>query len=220
MEFRDDVCLSLGKVDFNTALSLIHEVPLVELRLDLLSFTDEEYKQLYSTGKNILATCRSLDSEVVEFYISRAIWQGCRFIDIGHDIPNKVKTRLLRLISSHSCRWIASYHNFVETPNSKELQRVYRKLYRMNPTYIKIATMCNSSDDMLSIFSLYQNTPKAIAFGMGERGKVSRLMAPVLGAPFTFASLDGRETASGQLPYETVVLFLNTYSHGNIQRNL
>jgi 3-dehydroquinate dehydratase len=35
---------------------------------------------------------------------------------------------------------------------------------------------------------------------MGENGKISRLLAPLFGAFFTFASLEkGSETASGQI---------------------
>ena len=35
---------------------------------------------------------------------------------------------------------------------------------------------------------------------MGEQGKVSRLLSPMFGAFFTFASLDqGNETAAGQM---------------------
>ena len=41
-----------------------------------------------------------------------------------------------------------------------------------------------------------------VVLGMGEMGKITRIMAPFLGAEFTFAAMDeGKETAPGQIPY-------------------
>ncbi len=41
--------------------------------------------------------------------------------------------------------------------------------------------------------------------GMGKDGRITRIAAPLLGAPFTYASLDNtRETASGQLDSRTL----------------
>jgi 3-dehydroquinate dehydratase-1 len=40
---------------------------------------------------------------------------------------------------------------------------------------------------------------------MGKDGRITRIAAPLLGAPFTYASLDNtRETASGQLDSRTL----------------
>jgi 3-dehydroquinate dehydratase type I len=38
-----------------------------------------------------------------------------------------------------------------------------------------------------------------VCFCMGEKGKVSRLLSPMFGAYFTFASLEGDSTAPGQM---------------------
>ena len=36
--------------------------------------------------------------------------------------------------------------------------------------------------------------------GMGKKGRITRVVAPLVGSPFTFASLiEGRETAEGQI---------------------
>ena len=41
---------------------------------------------------------------------------------------------------------------------------------------------------------------KIIVIGMGEKGKITRIVAPLLGSPFTYASLkEGKETAEGQI---------------------
>jgi 3-dehydroquinate dehydratase type I len=59
-------------------------------------------------------------------------------------------------------------------------------------------------EDNLNILKLIGYAKKAnqkiIAHCMGEKGKISRIMAPFFGAYMTFASLDkGAESAPGQL---------------------
>ena len=46
---------------------------------------------------------------------------------------------------------------------------------------------------------------KIIAFCMGEQGKISRVMAPLLGSYLTYASLNkGEESAPGQLTVKEI----------------
>jgi 3-dehydroquinate dehydratase-1 len=47
--------------------------------------------------------------------------------------------------------------------------------------------------------SLYNSDKTIIALGMGNLGKITRIAAPFLGAPFTYAYPTGRKrTAEGQ----------------------
>ena len=49
---------------------------------------------------------------------------------------------------------------------------------------------------------MYDLPGKKVVIGMGEMGRITRIMAPYLGAEFTFASpTHGGETAPGQLNY-------------------
>ncbi|HLE19302.1 MAG TPA: type I 3-dehydroquinate dehydratase, partial [Syntrophales bacterium] len=65
-------------------------------------------------------------------------------------------------------------------------------------------TMACSPEDNLTVLSLIpyagRRNREIIAFCMGEQGRISRVMAALLGAFFTFASLKrGAESAAGQL---------------------
>jgi 3-dehydroquinate dehydratase type I len=52
----------------------------------------------------------------------------------------------------------------------------------------------------LNFTSATSSKTKVVCFCMGELGKVSRLLSPLFGGFFTFASLErGNETASGQI---------------------
>jgi len=61
-----------------------------------------------------------------------------------------------------------------------------------------------SWEDNLTILSLLpfakERRQKIVAFCMGEKGKISRVISPFLGAAWTYASLDkDRASAPGQL---------------------
>ncbi|NIS60800.1 MAG: type I 3-dehydroquinate dehydratase, partial [Proteobacteria bacterium] len=69
---------------------------------------------------------------------------------------------------------------------------------------IKIVTYANTMEDNLRVLELIPHARKRgleiIAFCMGEMGRISRVMAALLGSYFSYASLEkGAESAPGQL---------------------
>ena len=67
----------------------------------------------------------------------------------------------------------------------------------------KIVTTTNQVEDNLTLLNFTSTAcskAKVVCFAMGELGKISRLLSPVFGGFFTFASLEhGSETAAGQM---------------------
>jgi 3-dehydroquinate dehydratase-1 len=54
-----------------------------------------------------------------------------------------------------------------------------------------------------------------IVIGMGAMGKITRIVAPLLGSPFTFASLgEGKETAEGQMAAEKMRKLMGELENG------
>ena len=99
---------------------------------------------------------------------------------------------------------ILSFHDFHRTPSPKELQRLFGQMIRSGADVIKIVPFARSWEDNLSILSLIpfarKRRQKIVAFCMGERGKMSRIFSPFLGAAWTYASLNRvKASAPGQL---------------------
>ena len=73
----------------------------------------------------------------------------------------------------------------------------------MGAEVCKIVTTANQVEDNLTTLNFVSKASKKakiVSFAMGEFGKPSRLLSPVFGAFFTFASIDEkRKTAKGQL---------------------
>jgi len=92
---------------------------------------------------------------------------------------------------------IVSYHNFQETP---DLHAVLEKMRSKHPKarYYKLATMAHSILDTLQMIELQKQG--IIGISMGEFGTLTRICAPIFGAPITYAPLcEEDKNAPGQL---------------------
>jgi 3-dehydroquinate dehydratase-1 len=108
-----------------------------------------------------------------------------------------------------------SYHNYKRTPSRQVLEEIIESCFAAGVDIAKISCQSLSHADTARILSLYDReevnyeNKKIIAVAMGEIGKISRLAALLLGAPFTYASLSqGKETAPGQLSKQSLLEIL------------
>jgi 3-dehydroquinate dehydratase type I len=102
---------------------------------------------------------------------------------------------------------ILSYHDFQRTPPPEELRRLFGQMIRRGADVIKMVPFARSWEDNLSILSMIpfakKRRQKIVAFCMGEKGKISRIFSPFLGAAWTYASLNRiKASAPGQLTVE------------------
>jgi len=122
------------------------------------------------------------------------------------DVELATERSLLQgLISNkRSTRIILSSHDFRKTPPQKELQKLLDQMVGLEADVVKIVSFARSWEDNLNILSLLpfakERKQKIVAFCMGEKGKISRIFSPFLGAAWTYASLNQSKTsAPGQL---------------------
>ncbi|MEJ2067337.1 MAG: type I 3-dehydroquinate dehydratase, partial [Deltaproteobacteria bacterium] len=97
------------------------------------------------------------------------------------------------------------------TPSDEALRKRFDACSRMGSDIVKIVTHAQAMEDNLRVLGLIpyaRNKGRAIiALCMGEQGKISRVMAPLLGAYWSYASLEkGAESAPGQLTAEEMRL--------------
>ena len=71
----------------------------------------------------------------------------------------------------------------------------------------KVVTTARCFNDNLTVLKLANRftIDNIVTFAMGEEGRLSRIMSPICGGYFTFASVtDGKESAAGQMPVEEI----------------
>jgi len=198
------ICVSLAEKDPAKCLEVLDQVEMAEIRLDLCGFTDEDIKRIFSARKKLIATCRPgsyPDAERMH-RLKVAIDAGATYVDLEYEAPPDIRNPMVDYAHHCHCDVIISYHNYESTPALSELERIMCHCFELGADLAKIATQVNVNRDNSKILSLYKAPGRLVAIGMGELGKISRIMAPFLGAEFTYASLsDDSATGPGQISY-------------------
>jgi 3-dehydroquinate dehydratase I len=198
------ICVSLAEKDVVKCLEALEKVEMAEIRIDLSEFTDDEIHQVFSVRKKLIATCRPGKYSDIDRMqkLKTAIEAGATFVDLEYESRDDFKVPLMDYAHNNQCDVIISYHNHERTPELDELEQIMQRCFEQGADLAKIATMVNVNRDNSKILSLYKAPGRLVAIGMGELGKISRIVAPFLGAEFTYASLtDENTTASGQISY-------------------
>lgn len=205
------ICVAISGKDHRKCIATLSRVDMAEIRLDLTEFDDDAIDAVFAQELPLIATCRpnNMTERDQYFKLRRAIEHGASFVDIEYEAPKEQREALIEIAKKHQCKVILSYHNYNETPGMRELFKIVDECYDLGADIAKVATMIHSSEDNGKLLSLYSVSKPLVAVGMGEQGKASRLLATLLGAPFTFAAEDDSEgTAPGQIPYSEMKALL------------
>ena len=222
------ICISIKEQNFEKCKKMLtgHTAGnhIFELRADLCGFTAPQIEELASLTSNLIITCRSnraggskTEKEALEL-ITAAIRHGAKYADIEIEASQDHLEYIKAYATANSCKLIISYHNFTETPSLDELCQIRSLCERKGADLVKIVTTAHSTEDAMRVLSLYNickddNSVPLIAFAMGEAGRFTRISCLDLGAPFTYCSIDGAETAPGQYSADEAEQILNPASY-------
>jgi 3-dehydroquinate dehydratase type I len=207
------LCIPIVETTIGKALITIKKVnrsaDLIELRVDYLK-RGELAPLLENRQKPLIVTHRRKEEggkykggerERLSV-LQEAIDLGADYIDVELATERSLLRGLIG--NKGGTRVILSYHDFQRTPSLKELQRLCGQMIRLDADVVKIVPFARSWEDNLTILSLIpyakERRQKIVAFCMGEKGKLSRVFSPFLGAAWVYASLNRtRASAPGQL---------------------
>ncbi len=216
------LCISLSNPHLPHLLKQIEEAAqwadLIEIRLDNLLHFDSYSLSLVEAHSPcpLIWTLRKASqggnfqgNEEERFNVLSSLLLNCQpaFIDLEADTTDCFLQALQKL--SPKTQWIISWHHLTDTPDN--LHILYQKVSRLPANYYKIATFAHSTTDAMRMLNFTQqvNQEKNHLCGicMGELGQPTRILAGLVGQPFTFASLEkGQETAPGQLTAEELIM--------------
>lgn len=196
------LCISIPALPLPQILQLVAKSEMAEIRLDLLRPSAEEINTLFAVhGKKMIATCRPGGCTEPERanILKAAIDAGCGYVDLEIDASVFFLDALIPYAKSKGCKLILSYHNHQGTPDRETLALTIIEALACGADIVKIATMVNTPQDIARLLALYEHHQQIIVIGMGDKGRISRPAALLLGAPFTFVAPDGiAGTAPGQ----------------------
>jgi 3-dehydroquinate dehydratase type I len=208
------VCVSVLPQTVAEALELIeraenNDADLVEVRLDSLRETGELSNIAGCSRVPLIATNRSAECQG-EFrgseterkqILLKAAGNGFEYVDI--ELSTSELKDTVSDVHEIGVKPIVSFHDFNQTPSLPQMEDVLRKQIASGADVCKVVTTAKSAEDNLTVLNFVSKASRSartVCFSMGELGKISRVLSPLFGGFFTFASLEkGRETASGQL---------------------
>jgi 3-dehydroquinate dehydratase / shikimate dehydrogenase len=133
--------------------------------------------------------------------LSSLLETGASFIDLEIETITSYLRGDLAPLRKGNVRWIASYHNFRETP--RELDTIFGQLLGTKADVLKVATLAQSFADNFALLHLTRRARQEqlpiVCVAMGELGVLTRILGPGYGSLWTYGSLgEGQESAPGQ----------------------
>ena len=196
------ICVSLAEVTLEDCLRALESLPFAEIRMDLIHLSLDQVAALFSRHKRLIATCRQgeLADDERKARLLTAIDSGAAYVDVEVESKRTYRKEIAARAKSCGCEIIVSFHDYEKTPEKSRLETIVSECFHAGADIAKIACMIRSEKENARLLGLLDDQRKIIVVGMGPKGSITRVVAPLLGSPFTFASLSkGKETADGQI---------------------
>jgi 3-dehydroquinate dehydratase-1 len=200
------LCVALTNKDIEAAKKVAPWVDLFEIRIDLIG---EGWQELVGhLAKPWIACNRKADEggswrgseEERTGKLLKAVELGANIVDIELSTPGV--TGLVRQIKGNA-ECLLSYHNLDGTPPLEAMKDIIRQQRQAGADICKVATTAHELTDNIAVLELIREFPdiKVVSFAMGWAGQLSRVLCPLAGGYYTYASVEeGKESATGQLP--------------------
>lgn len=178
---------------------------LFEVRIDLIG---EGWQQLAKRLNKPWIACNRTAAEGGQWRGSearriepllQATVLGADAIDIELNTGNL--ENIVKIIKK-TTKLLLSCHDLEKTPSLDEMKGIVRKQLKAGADICKVVTTAREIGDNLTVLQLIKEFPdvKIIAFAMGPLGLMSRILCPLVGGEFTYASIEkGKESAQGQM---------------------
>ena len=199
------LCVAITNNDVEAVKTITPWVDLFEVRIDLIG---EGWQELTGhLAKPWIACNRKIDGgnwrsseQERTGELLKAVELGAGIVDIELSTPGV--TGLVRQIKGNA-ECLLSYHNLEGTPPLEEMKDIVRQQQHAGADICKVVTTAHELTDNIAVLELIREFPelKVVSFAMGWVGQLSRVLCPLAGGYYTYASVEeGKESADGQLP--------------------
>lgn len=202
---RPIICASIVDGDLKAIKIAEPLVDLLEVRIDLIG---DGWPELVKHLEKPWIACnrtageggswQGSESERIRELL-KAIELGADIVDIELGTGDLKKT--VKLVKKDA-KCLLSFHNLKETPPLARMRGIVKRQLEAGADICKVATTARKFEDNLSVLQLIADFPKTrvVSFAMGPLGSASRIICPLVGGDFTYASTrQGKESAPGQI---------------------
>jgi 3-dehydroquinate dehydratase type I len=203
---KPKLCAVLTNTDAQN-VKVANKADIIEIRIDMVG---SSWPNLLKVLKRPWIACNRLKDEggfwtrnekdrIKE--LLKAASLGASFIDIELNSPDT--KNVVELVKKADRKALVSFHDFKGTPRIGKLREIVKKQIGLGADLCKVVVMAEKFQDNLTILRLLQeftNSTHIIAFCMGEKGGISRVLSPLFGSDFAYVSTGvGLESAGGQI---------------------
>ena len=129
----------------------------------------------------------------------KAVELGASIVDI--EIGTTKLPQAITLIKPRA-KCLLSFHDFEGTPHLYVLREIVQRQIDAGADICKVVTTAQRPDDNLTVLQLMAHFPQVpiVSLAMGNLGLASRILCPLAGGDFTYASIErDKESAPGQM---------------------
>jgi 3-dehydroquinate dehydratase-1 len=199
------ICAAIVSNDLEAVKRVEPLVDLFEVRIDLIGNSWQELVR--HLERPWIACNRSAreggswqgsESERIDELLG-AVKLGADIVDIELSTSG-VEAVVKEIKGQADC--LLSYHDLEETPPLGKIRDIVRNQLKIGADICKLITTARSfADNMITLQLISElSESRIVAFAMGDLGHLSRVLCPLVGGDFTYASIEeGRESAPGQI---------------------
>jgi len=202
---RPRICAVIVSKDLDAIRAIEPFVELFEVRIDLIGNGWQELaKQLNKPwiacnrcaeegGKWAGDEARRIDE------LLKAVKLGAEIVDI--ELGTRNLEEAIPVIKQRA-KCLLSFHELEKTPSLDRMKGIVNRQLAAGADICKVITTAQRFEDNLNVLQLITESPKTkmVSLAMGPLGLASRILCPLVGGNFTYASIEkGKESAPGQL---------------------
>ena len=202
---KPKICAVIVNNELEAVKRVESHVDLFEVRIDLIG--DAWAQMVKHLEKPWIACNRSVEeggswqgSEAGRREeLLNALELGAAIIDV--ELVTGNLEEIVKMIKKKA-KCLLSYHDVKGTPSIELMRSIIQRQLDAGADICKLVTTARKFVDNLAVLELISDFPKArvVSFAMGAPGGISRILCPLVGGDFTYASVaKGRESASGQV---------------------
>ena len=200
---RPRICAVIVNNDLEAIEEVEPFIELFEVRIDLIG---DGWQELVEHLRKPWIACNRSADEGGSWRQdeTRRIGELVKAAELGADIIDiELGTRNLNeAIQQINTKCLLSFHEMKATPPLDRMREIVQRQLEAGADVCKVITTAQSFEDNLAVLQLIAEFPKTkiVSFAMGPLGLISRVLCPLVGGDFTYASVEkSKESAPGQI---------------------
>ena len=200
---RPRICAVIVNNDLEAIEEVEPFIELFEVRIDLIG---DGWQELVEHLRKPWIACNRSADEGGSWRQdeTRRIVELVKAAELGADIIDiELGTRNLNeAIQQINTKCLLSFHEMKATPPLDRMREIVQRQLEAGADVCKVITTAQRFEDNLTVLQLIAEFPKTkiVSFAMGPLGLISRVLCPLVGGDFTYASVEkGKESAPGQI---------------------